>query len=1340
MSKADQYFHESWLGMVQPDGLVVSLPVLTDADIVNRARGKELHPHFIELCCPEGNLSKVAISDRKTLFNDILGYQTQDFDHADRLPAELELYVPEGRQTLTPTKALRRKTNEELRKRDKRAGDDSTPASRAGRAYQMLVWELPDALDFDRPETRTGPWAYPAAAKFDRLLRHCRVPIGLLVNDQSIRLIYAPHGQSSGSLTFNVDHMVTTAGRDIFDAFVMLLSADRFFAYEPDRCLPGLLEGSRERQADVTEELAKQVFDALQILLSGFEAAAERDGWDLLNDALHRDDGHLYAGLLTVLLRTVFVLYAEDRGLLPVEHDFYASHVSLLGLFEDLQQDAAAYPDSMNHRFGAWGRMISLFRAIFEGVEHGGLVMPARRGELFNPHTFAFLEGWGPAGSAPIKPVELRAEVMLPRVDDGTVHRVLEKLLILEGQRLSYRALDVEQIGSVYEALMGYHVIRALEPMVCLRGDKRQRVWLGAEELLAIPKSQRPKWLQQTLGLSKAQATKISKAVAQRNDVTGALSAIEEFRIKGTDTASLGRLVLQPGEERRRTSSHYTPRSLSAPIVQRTLEPLIGAMGSEPSSEALLDLKVCDPAMGSGAFLVEACRFLADQVIAAWTREEKTELVASAHEDVTTHARRLVAQRCLYGVDKNPFAVSLAKLSLWLVTLAKEEPFTFVDHCLKCGDSLVGLDFEQIKSFHWKAGRKNEGSKQLELWRRELDTALQQSIQHRQAILDLAGDGSVVAQREKEMLLLNAEYALHRVRLIGDVIVGAYFSETKDKARELERVRRLDQVLAWLEQDDDYPPAELLAFQEEIRGQLRPFHWMVEFPEIFSEARLDPLSSSVSPDSGPAYLDAFVGNPPFAGKNGIAAMGGSTLVDWLKQIHPGAHGNADYSAHFFRRADTLLGPHGTIGLIATNTIAQGDTRATALQYLANNGHVIFDATQHLPWPGDAAVTVSVVHTAKGSPKGVEGLDFRLGNLSVAAINSRLRPKLERPDPMVLGANSGVSFIGSYVLGMGFTLTPEERTRLVSESPVNAARIFPYLGGSEVNSSPTHDFDRYVINFGQMSLDEAEQWPDLLDIVRSKVKPERDRNNREVRRKYWWRFGEVAPALYQAIRDLPRCLVTARVSKHCMFHFQPSGRVLSEQLVVFALDRHAEFGVLQSRIHEAWARLLSSSMKTDLRYAPSDCFETFPFPIAAASDEAPDLDAAGRSLYEARAAYMVETNQGLTTTYNLLKEPECVDPAIEQLRDLHIAMEGVVLKAYGWDDIQVPPYTTPATAKEAKVRRDFEDEVIDRLFVLNAERAEEERALGMTKKTKSRDRTGGSSAKKKTTKDDQLKLI
>ncbi|MBK8172795.1 MAG: N-6 DNA methylase [Sandaracinaceae bacterium] len=196
------------------------------------------------------------------------------------------------------------------------------------------------------------------------------------------------------------------------------------------------------------------------------------------------------------------------------------------------------------------------------------------------------------------------------------------------------------------------------------------------------------------------------------------LRVLEAHAARGTQVASARRFVIQPGEERRRTSSHYTPRELSEPIVRRTLEPLFAVMGEIPSSARILNLKVCDPAMGSGAFLVEACRYLGDRLVRAWTHEGVLKDIAAKHGDPVLHARRLVAQRCLYGVDKNEYAVGLAKLSLWLVTLAKDLPFTFLDHALRHGDSLVGLDFAQIRAFHWKP------KEQLETVTREISSAL----------------------------------------------------------------------------------------------------------------------------------------------------------------------------------------------------------------------------------------------------------------------------------------------------------------------------------------------------------------------------------------------------------------------------------------------------------------------------------------------------------------------------------------------------------------------------------------------------------------------------------------
>lgn len=1295
MSDIERRYHETWLGMAQPiEGLVVSVPVLVDAQCMQRLPVNEHHA-FVALVGEE----KPTLTDVPRFLRETLGYR--DTDWVTTFPEDLRLDVVEGQQTVIPTRGLKRQGPPPPKPEG--LPDDSTPTSRAGEPFVMLSWELPAGLDFDKKEATTGAWLAEPTVKFERLLRASRVSAGLLFNGVSVRLIYAPHGESTGHLTFRFVDLVSASGRPLFDAMVMLLHARRQFGVLPEHQLPALLEQSRRRQANVTEALAEQVFEALTILLAGFEAAAERDGNRSLNDAFERGEDHVYGGLLTTLLRLVFVLYAEDRGLLPVDQEPYGEDLSVKALYEQLLEDAGRFPDAMSRRYGAWPRLLALFRSIFFGASHGKLAMPPRRGQLFDPESFPFLEGWS-AGGAPVT-VEAQSVVQPPSIDDDTIYKVLEKLIVLEGQRLSYQSLDVEQIGSVYEALMGFHVKRLSGAGVCLKGSK---VWVSADEVLEQSASRRGAWLEEQGALDGKSLKAAGKALESAKKEPDVLAALEPFRVKSIDTRKAGQFVLQPGVERRRTSSHYTPRSLSAPIVRRALEPLLKAMGDLPTSERLLNLKVCDPAMGSGAFLVEACRYLADQVVAAWTREGILK-ESARDDDIVMRARRLVAQRCLYGVDKNPWAVNLAKLSLWLVTLAKAEPFTFLDHALKCGDSLVGLDVDQIRAFHWNT----EKQKQLDLAQEVFKRAMAVALEKRQAILQLALDLERPAgkappkqlkldpARQKEELLREADEALAPVKRIADACVGAFFAADSDKEREKERIRRQDRLGAWLAKSEYGVPPPMPNEVRELSAPSRAFHWPLEFPEVFHGKRPDPLEADQSNKA--AWMDAFVGNPPFAGKNGITDANGEFYLEWLQVVHEGAHGNADLSAHFFRRAFHLLGVHGTIGFIATNTIAQGDTRTTGLKFLVDRGGLLFDAVRSMKWPvAGANVAVSVVHVAKGHVAEFP-LEPRLDGHRVEALNSRLRGKPERTDPVALFSNAGKSFVGSIVLGMGFVLTPAQRDELIAKHKKNAERIFRYVGGEEINSDPDPKLERYVINFGQMELDEAEKWPDLLRIVRELVKPERDKNKREVRRKYWWRFGETAPALYEALRPLERCLVTARTSKHTVFSWARLGTVFSENCVVIPVEAARWQAVLSSRVHLSWVRLTSSTLEDRQGYRPSDCFDTFPFPEAAAFDE---LDGIGKRLNTERSRYLTTNEVGLTTTYNRLKDASVQDAEVQALRALHEEVDRAVLAAYGWSDIPVPPYcgATPAQFEA------FEDEVLDRLFDLNARRAEAEKLL------------------------------
>lgn len=449
------------------------------------------------------------------------------------------------------------------------------------------------------------------------------------------------------------------------------------------------------------------------------------------------------------------------------------------------------------------------------------------------------------------------------------------------------------------------------------------------------------------------------------------------------------------------------------------------------------------------------------------------------------------------------------------------------------------------------------------------------------------------------------------------------------------------------------------------------------------------------PENFPKKFDCVVGNPPFLGGNKISTVFDAEYYKKLKTKYRDGGGTIDYCAYFFRKSIEILTKNGVVGLIATKTIAQTKTRKFGLQSILHKGYNIYKCDKNIKWH-NADVIVHIIYFTK---------------LKNHKYNSFLHVKPERPDPVRLAANASLSFQGSIVLGMGFTLTPEEREALIARDPKNGERIFPYLGGEEVNTSPTQDFHRYVINFGQMSLEEAEKWPDLIEIVRGKVKPERDklRDTADGRRLKlrWWEFCRTRPELYRAIQDLPRCLVTSCVSKHVIFSFQKANRVFSHKLYVFPFSDFDRFSVLQSRIHVLWTLLLSSTLGQTLNYSATDCFKTFPFPDNRQLRPTSQLERIGRRLYQTRARFMVNTAQGLTQTYNLLKDPNCNDPRIIDLRQQHGEMDRAVLAAYGWDDLAVPPYGTPTSDAETRALADFRDEVIDRLFVLNAERSKQQ---------------------------------
>lgn len=1270
-----------WIGYLQPVGLVVAPVVLTRLGLWPEPQAA------VDNGAVAAALTRMAGGDRFALFRDVLDWPAVRVAGAPggpALPTALTRSLRDGETLLTPTYAVQAP-----------AGDD----------VQLLVRIEDAGIVLDRRGTLDG-WEATAHQRFERLLRETGVLAGVLIGEVEtgrgdspvepvLRLVVAPRGEAAGWMSWPLPALTKVSGRGMLAGLKLLLDSHALFTGAPSHRLPVLLAESRAAQAAVSTRLAGQVLASLHELLRGFDAAAP----DLIRDLAARRPHHLYEGLLTVLLRLIFIAYAEDRDLMPSGGGrgaklLYEQGYSLGGLHVRLGDDRALNPDTMDERYGAWGRLLALFRLVERGA---GDFMQARGGKLFGEAAFPFLFGRTDPGDP---------ERVLT-IGDGCIARVLDGLLTLDGERVSYRALDVEKLGSVYETVMGFTVECAATPMLAIRAGKGNRtpVWVDLAALATAVGAERVRLLKEWTGRGLFPAA-VVKALRRAEDIAeleAALAAVVDPRAAPRGAAvAAGTPILQPTDERRRTGSHYTPRAMTEPIVGHALAPALTRIGADATPGNVLDLKVCDPAVGSGAFLVEACRQLGARLVEAWERWPAQRPTIPADEDDLLHAKRLVAQHCLRGVDRNPLALDLAKLSLWLETLASRHEFTFLDHVLRAGDSLVGLPNPKIMAVTWgKMSGQHTFVEQIVRDGIRAAADLDRLMRH---------EAEIASYDTQERRHREATTAKHRAHLVADAVLESFFAGTTH--RERERGLAEMQQFALSPRDENW--AKLAALRDRLRASpigITSFHWELEFNDVFAR-----------PNPG---FDAIVGNPPFAGKNTIASGHPLAYPDWLKTLHPGAHGNADLAAHFFRRAYGLLRHGGAMGLIATNTIRQGDTRETGLRHIVGDGGVIYRAVSRVRWEGEAAVVVAQVFVSKGgTPPSPPILDDR----PVRRISAYLVEGDLDGSPARLRANRKTAFEGSKLYGAGFTFRDDRPASpshtlaamrdLIARQPDSGTIIKPLLGGEDINTIVGHKASRFAMNFSGMGEQEVEdRFPHLYRIARATLMAERAKVLNPTTRRNWWLYERERPDLYASIASLEEVLAVCRVSPHLSIARVSSAQVFGESVDVFALSSHAAFATLQSRVHEIWARFFASSMKDDLRYTPSDCFETFPLPPGYA--DAPALEAAGRAYHDHRAALMVARDQGMTPTYNRFHTRADDDADIATLRELHHAMDDAVLRAYGWDDL-----ADRATAQFLDEHSEddhryqgrlfwpapFRDALLARLLRLNEERAMAETML------------------------------
>ncbi|MBK7878891.1 MAG: restriction endonuclease [Planctomycetes bacterium] len=1361
--------HLEWLRLVEVSGPFLSLPVLKEAlpqglevdDRDVRAELKAAHAEWTEKAHDRAYHTQWI----RFVLGRALELGPEVLVDGPGVPANLRVRVAVHHEDLRPDFAV-------------------LGFAESGERPTRLVVQVFDAgTDLERP-VEDARWKASPVTRMVELLRGLPdggPTLGLVTNGEQWVLVSAPR---KGTTTFVTWHASLWFEEKItLQAFRTLLGARRVFG-PVDETLERLSDRSAEHQHDVTIQLGLQVREAIELLVRRIDELDRRSGRTLLEGVTEKQ---VYEAAVTVMMRLVFLFYLEEQADLyfPVaKSNFYQRHYALSPLGASLRAEADRLgPDVLERRTSAWCRLLATFRAIHGGVGHVDMRLPAYGGHLFDPDRFPFLEGRKPGQG-------WRTNAATPlAIDDATVLFVLEALQVLrvrdggangaETRRLSFRELGVEQIGNVYESLFDHTAKRADDAVVSLKASKGEEPEIELRELEQrydpIDTSKLVSFVKERTGRTEPSIAKDLEytidedpsrwLLACGNDselygrVKPVAGLVREDRRKQPVVYPKDSIYVTAGADRRSTGTHYTPPSLTEPVVRYALEPLVyeGPAEGKPESEwvlksarEILALRVCDLACGSGAFLVQACRYLAERLVEAWALLEAANpgrLLITPEGDLSTGAageriipkddverqaiaRRVVADRCLYGVDINPMAVEMAKLSLWLTTLQREKPFGFLDHSIRHGDSLVGVtDTWQLEKLNL-TNRAVPEVLAAGLVRSALARARTLRIQ-----LGALPTETVEDVERKAALLQEAESQVRALRAISDSLIAAYLDAVQRPAGQRPRRLRVS-----LEQDvasdvkkildptlgDDARRTEATKCSERALAALRagaplgslqrtPLHWLLEFPEVFE---------AIGDDRG---FDAFVGNPPFRGGKLISGDFGQDYREFLVAVvAQGTKGNADLVGYMYLRACSLLRSSGTLGLLATNSIAQGETRDVSLGRVVSNGFTIYRAIRSSPWPGAAALEVSHTWIRKGPWQGA----FVLDACEVSGITAQLSaPGRTAGMPLALAENRVIAFQGSIPLGDGFVLDAAEAVELIAASDGHREVVRPYLNGEDLNSRVDQSPSRWIVDFHdwplersapgsweRSSIEERRAWlrhgrvpvdyPDhvardhapCLRILEQRVLPFLGSMSK-FRRKEWWLHHNNRPGLYAAIAGRTRAVATARVSKHLVFAWIPSDIVASEQLIVFAVEDDGFLALLESGLHFEWVRKYQSNLETRGRYTPTDCFETFPLPESRTS-----LDGLGKRLDEVRRESCTRRQVGLTALYNLLHDRACEDEDIRTLRSIKADIDRATLQAYGWGDL-VPRhgFNRLAEGERFTMQDELRAEILDRLLALNHSR-------------------------------------
>ncbi|MGC4850569.1 Eco57I restriction-modification methylase domain-containing protein [Micromonospora sp. DT15] len=1311
--------HRAWLGLVETDGPFLAIPPLKRVwpqgmpaldperlDVLREAKPAYDHAWEALDIDPDDETVQAEYTEVRdvwvqTVLRDVVGWRTSLAWGPDCAPG-MTAHSPDRRVVVTPQAALH--------------GPDGIGAL-------VGVVDKCDSLH----ATGTDGWAATAIDRMEAMLRGTGIAIGIVTDGRWWALVCArPDAMVASGI---VDAQTWVEEPLTRNAFLTVIARQYTIGGDPNERLPKLFEESVAAAEEITEALGAQVRRAVELLTQAFaETAADHDRRGLrdpLPDAPH----DTYSAAVTVMMRVVFLLFAEERGLLP-QSELFLQGYGINGELDALEQRRLRDgEESLDSTYLTWHRLLATSQALYRGASFENMRMPAYGGSLFDPDRYPFLIASDDNGT-----------LALP-VSDRVMLHVLRSVQVAQlkggdARRISFRDVDVEQIGYIYEGLLGYSCTRVTgDTLVGLVGatGAEPEIPLTVLEQLAYANATPAKlataiiaWLKENQpaatppsanALAKRlaaapgdDADRMLRAVTDDDDLRARLlpwAPITRPDLRDRPTVILdGGLVVIETPSRRNAGAHYTPKDLAEDVVKHALEPLCYCPGPHQvpessgawklrGSDEILNLKVADIAAGSGAFLVAAARYLAARLVEAWIDEDPAN---AGQHDLGQHAIREVVARCLYGADINAMAVEMCKLSLWLVSLDRDLPFSFVDDKILHGNSLLGLtDLRQLRTLHIE----RPTHQQPRLTAKDVDGTIRRAVDIRRNLASEVREHDPIRSATAKRRQLNQTRTLTadlRAAADGVIAAGLRLGGKPGKALNEAYENLAEAVAAAMPTNDISADIKFLRsiLDEGLTptaltddGRWQPLHWVLEVPDVLI-------------DHG--GFDAIIGNPPFVAGSSISGAMGGNFRDWLvHQIAGGRRGNADLVAYFFLRSVELLRNDGNMGLIATNTIAQGDTREVGLDQILTQGVEITRAIQSKKWP---VATVNLEYSAIwGTRDKVPSTVSRwVDGIKAERITSLLEPAGRTAgSPNRLSANREVAFQGIKIDGIGFVVSDSEATEWLRTDPRYAEVVLPYLSGEDLNSRADCTPSRWVIDFYGKSEEEAAHFDWAYSRVTELVKPKRMENNRKLYRDYWWQHAEGRPGLRRAVSGLSEVLAITLHGKTLMPARISTAWIPSHGLAVFATDSYVDQAILSSSPHQMWAIRYGSGIRSDPRYTPSDVFETFPRP-----EPTVQLDEVGQMLDEERRSAMLRRGLGLTKLYNLVNDPGIVeddDADVARLRRIHVELDEAVMAAYDWSDVPLEHgFHTYRQMTRWTVSPAARVEILDRLLAENLRRA------------------------------------